>query len=60
MEGLFPLSRMVAGGGVFGEEEKVLPSTFSMIMGMEMLPYSSKTEGAHIFQIYPIISIYLI
>ena len=36
MEGLFPLSRMVAGGGVFGEEGNVLPSTSSMITEMEM------------------------
>jgi hypothetical protein len=27
MEGLFPLSRMAAGGRVFGEEGKGLPST---------------------------------
>jgi hypothetical protein len=41
MEGLFPLSRMVAGGGVFGEEGNVLPSTSSMITRMEMLPNPS-------------------
>jgi hypothetical protein len=38
MEGLFPLSRMVAGRGGFGEEGNVLPSTSSMITEMEMLP----------------------
>jgi hypothetical protein len=37
MEGLFPLSRMVACGVVFSEEGKVLPSTSSKITGMEML-----------------------
>ena len=37
MEGLFPLRCMVAGGRVFGEEGNVLPSTSSMIAGMEML-----------------------
>jgi hypothetical protein len=38
MEGVFPLSRRVAGGGGFGEEGDVLPSTSSMIKGMEMVP----------------------
>jgi hypothetical protein len=37
MEGLFPLSRMAAGGRVFGEEGNVPPSTSSMITEMEML-----------------------
>ena len=44
MEGLFPLSRMVAGGGVFGEEGKVLPSTSSMITGMDMLPRRGRSR----------------
>jgi hypothetical protein len=38
MEGLFPLSRMVACGRISGEEGNALPLTFSMITGMEMLP----------------------
>jgi hypothetical protein len=38
MEGLFPLSRMAAGGRIFGEEGNLLPSTSSMIMGTGMLP----------------------
>jgi hypothetical protein len=29
---------MMAGGRIFGEEGNVLPSTSSMITGMEMLP----------------------
>jgi hypothetical protein len=37
MEGFFPLSRMTAGGRGFGEEGNVLPSTASMITGMEKL-----------------------
>ena len=45
MESLFPLSRMVAGGGSFGEEGKVLPSTSPMITGMEMLLSTGKECG---------------
>jgi hypothetical protein len=37
MEGFFPLSRMAAGGRIFGEEGNTLPSTSSMITGLEML-----------------------
>ena len=39
MEGLFPLSSMVEGGRVFGEEGNMLPSTSSKITGMGMLPF---------------------
>ena len=42
MEGLFPLSRMVAGRRVFGKEGNVLPSTSSMITGMKMLPMEGR------------------
>jgi hypothetical protein len=45
MEGLFPLSRMAAGGRVFGEKGNVLPSTPSMITGMEMLPQAAVRSG---------------
>jgi hypothetical protein len=38
MEGLLPLSCMVAGGSGFDEEGNVLPSTSLTITGMEMLP----------------------
>jgi hypothetical protein len=40
MEGLFPLSGMAEGGRVLGEEGNALPSTSSMITGMEMLQWA--------------------
>jgi hypothetical protein len=42
MEGLFPLSRMAAGGRIFGEEGNVIPTTSSRVTGVEMIPFGIK------------------
>jgi hypothetical protein len=56
MEGLFSLNRMAAGGGVFDEDGKVLPSTSSMIMRMNRLPLSAESHHTEKFLLRQMVS----